>query len=206
MALFSNQAEAKRVADRVAAAERGTAGEIVVAVARRSADYGRERALACLLLTLLAALMGYHFLPQVEELWLLCAQAPLAALLWWLSGASPCLRTLVPRAVRRAAVRARAQQLFVELGVTETEQRSGVLLFLSEREHGVELLADRGIHERVDAELWPALVQAVAAAVRDGQAADGLCEAVDAIGEALAEHFPPRPGDRNELPDAVARL
>ena len=52
MALFADQAEAERVAQRVVAAERGTAGEIVVAVARRSSDYGAERALFSLLWTL----------------------------------------------------------------------------------------------------------------------------------------------------------
>jgi putative membrane protein len=206
MALFASQAEADRVAERVAAAERGTAGEIVVAVARRSSDYGAQRALFSLAWTLGWALVGYFALPQLPELWLLYAELPLALLGWWLSGLPAILRACVPRAARQAAVHARAQQLFVEQGVTETRGRSGVLLFLSESEQRLELLADRGIHERVGTEVWQSLVTAVGTAIHAGHAADGVCAAVDAIGRALAQHFPPEPGDDNELPDAPQRV
>ncbi|MEY2931640.1 MAG: hypothetical protein RL033_2389 [Pseudomonadota bacterium] len=206
MALFAHQAEAERVAQRVAAAERGTAGEIVVAVARRSSDYGAERALFSLLWMLGWALAGYFWLPQVPELWLLYSELPLALLGWWLSGTPALSRRLVPRSTQHAAVQARAQQLFLQQGVTETQQRSGVLLFFSETERRMELIADRGIHERVGAEVWQALLTSVSSAIQGGHAADGVCAAVDAIGQALAKHFPAEPGDRNELPDAPARV
>jgi putative membrane protein len=205
MALL-DEAAAKTIAEHVAAAERRTAGEIVVAVARRSDEYGRQRAVFCLLLTLLGALLVYHYLPQVPEPWVLGGQAPLAVGGWWLSGIPTLLRRLVARDAQHAAVRSRAQQLFLELGVTETKQRSGVLLLISEAEHRVELLADRGIHERVGGELWEALVQSVTAALVDGHAAQGICEAVDAVGDALAQHFPRSESDVNELPDAVTRV
>lgn len=206
MALLSDGAGAQRVAERVAAAESRSAGEIVVAVARRSAEYGRERAWFTLILTLCAALGAYRFVPQLHEVWLLCAQAPFALVAWGLSGLPGLLRRLVPRAVQHAAVHARAQQLFLELGVTETRERSGVLLLLSESEHRVELLADRGIHERVGSEVWQGLVQTVTRAIREGRPADGVCAAVDAIGDALARHFPRAADDTNELPDAVQRV
>lgn len=206
MALFAGEAEAERVAQRVAEAERATAGEIVVAVTRRSSDYGTERALLTLIWTLSGALSGYFFLPQLPELWLLYAELPLALLGWWLSGVPAVLRRCVPRAAQRAAVHARAQQLFLEQGVTETRQRSGVLLFFSEAEHRMELIADRGIHERVGGELWQSLVTSVSTAIHDGHAADGVCAAVDSIGQALAQHFPPEADDRNELPDAPTRV
>jgi putative membrane protein len=206
MALLAAEAEAKLVAERVAAAEQRSAGEIVVAVVRRSAEYGGERASASLLLTLSVALAVYHFVPAVPEVWVLCGQAPVALALWWLSGLPAPLRYVVPRAIQHEAVHARAQQLFLQLGVTETKQRSGVLLLLSESERRVELLADRGIHERVGAERWQSLVQAVSAAIRDGNAAQGVCAAVDSIGEALAQHFPREAGDTNELPDAVRQI
>jgi putative membrane protein len=206
MPLLSSEADVKLVTERVAAAELRTAGEIVIAVARRSAEYGRERAFVSWVVTLLVALLVYHFLPQLPEIWVLCGQAPFALAAWWLSGLPVLLRHWVPRAVQDSAVHSRAQQLFLELGVTETRQRSGVLLLLSESERRVELLADRGIHERVGSERWQALVQAVSAAIRQGQAAQGVGAAVDSIGEALAQHFPREADDTNELPDAVRRI
>jgi len=206
MGLFASEVERQRVAERVTLAERRTAGEIVVVVARRSGDYAVERAAFSGGLTLLAVLAGYFWLPMVPELWLLCAQAPVGFLAWWFSGLSPVLRLLVPRAAQHGAVRARAEQLFVERGVTETRGRSGVLLYLSEGEHRVELLADRGIHERVGAEGWQRVVDQVVGMIRQGHAADGIAAAVDSIGESLAQHFPREADDVNELPDAVTRL
>jgi putative membrane protein len=194
--------ETARVAEHVAAAERGTAGEIVVVLAERSAGYERQRAAVSFATTLLVAVALYRFVPELHELWLLCGQAPLALVVWWLSGRRPLTRLLAPRAVQADAVRARSRQVFIEHGVTETRERSGVLLFLSEMERRVELLADRGIHERVGAELWQALVDDVVAEIRGGHAADGITRAVDVIGARLAEHFPPSAADTNELPDA----
>jgi putative membrane protein len=196
----------KQVAERVGAAEQRTAGEIVIALARRSSDYGRERALASFVATLVVAVGVYHFLPQLPEVWVLCGQAPLGLAFWWLSAWPVLLRRVVPREAQHSGVHARAQQLFLELGVTETRQRSGVLLLLSESERRVELLADRGIHERVGSEVWQALVQTVTGSIREGRAVEGVCAAVDSIGAALAQHFPPEADDTNELPNAVQRV
>ncbi len=202
MAHLLSVEETARVAEHVAQAERGTAGEIVVVLAERSDGYDRQRAAASFTATLLCALLLYFFVPALPELWVLCAQAPIMVLFWWLTGQRPITRALVPGRLQRDAVLARAEQAFIEQGVTETRERSGVLLFLSETERRVELLADRGIHERVGTEVWQALVVDVVTAIRSGQAASGITRAVDAIGARLAEHFPPSPGDVNELSDA----
>jgi putative membrane protein len=198
--------ETAQVAEHVAAAERGTAGEIVVVLAERSAGYEGRRAAVSFTATLLVAVALYRFVPAIHELWLLCGQAPLALGFWWLSARRPVTRWIVPRAAQTDAVQARSKQVFLEHGVTETRERSGVLLFLSETEQRVELLADRGIHERVGAELWQALVDEVVTQIRGGHAAAGITRAVDAIGARLAQHFPPSAGDTNELPDAPRQL
>jgi putative membrane protein len=47
---------------------------------------------------------------------------------------------------------------------------------------------------------------ALLAEIRNGQLADGLVAAVDRIGAVLAEHFPPRKRDANELSDDLVIL
>jgi putative membrane protein len=126
--------------------------------------------------------------------------------LYWLSGLAWFTRTLVPEELCRQKVSARAKQLFLEHGVTETRDRSGVLVYLSEAEHRIEILADRGVHERVGKDGWQRTVDGVVQAIRAGQAGQGVLAAIETIGAALAEHFPPRPDDVNELSDAVVRL
>jgi putative membrane protein len=206
MATLLSTTEASTVAEHVARAERGTAGEIVVVLAERSAGYERQRVAASFTATLLAAMALYTFVPAIPELWVLCAEAPIMLLCWWLSGLSPVTRALVPSGAQRVAVLARAEQSFIEQGVTETRDRSGVLLFLSEAERRVELLADRGIHERVGTEEWQMLVNEVVKAIREGRAGAGIASAVDAIGARLAQHFPPRSDDLNELADEPRRV
>jgi putative membrane protein len=76
------------------------------------------------------------------------------------------------------------------------------LLFVSELEHRVEVIADRGITERVEAGMWQSVVDDLISALRVGQGAAGVLRAIERIGVVLASEFPIRDGDRNELADA----
>jgi putative membrane protein len=140
-----------------------------------------------------------HALPP----WLVPLQLLVALGLWWIAGRPAVLRRLVPRSVRTRAVDARAKQVFLDRGVTETRDRSGVLVFVSRLEHRVEILADKGIHERVGVEGWKRHVDSIVSAIASDRTVDGLLEAIEAIGTELAEHFPRRPDDINELADTV---
>jgi putative membrane protein len=195
--------ERKRIATLVAEAERGTAGELVTVVARQSAAYGAFRFGWAAMLALCLAVVVHVLAPSVPADWLLGAQGPVALGLWWLFGSPTLLRWITPRAVQHRAVSDRVKQLFLELGVTETRDRSGVLVYLSELERRVEILADRGIHEHVGSEAWQAMVDELVGAIQGGRAAEGLATIIERIGRELAAKFPPRPDDTNELPDEV---
>ncbi len=205
MGRLLREEELAAIGQHVAAAELRTAGEIVVSVAEQSSSYARERLSFSFVVTLVTAVLVHVLVPSIPSTWVLCGQAPLVVLCFWFSAQPWFVRQLVPEGVQQLAVNGRAKQLFLEHGVTETRERSGVLLYLSEAEHRIELLADRGIHERVGAEAWERTVREVVAAIRGGRAAAGITSAVDSIGEVLARHFPPSAGDVNELPDAPRR-
>jgi uncharacterized membrane protein len=66
------------------------------------------------------------------------------------------------------------------------------------------VIGDRGIHERVGQEYWARLVAAVTAHFRAEHARDGFIHAIAEVGAVLAEHFPRRPDDVNELGDEVS--
>jgi uncharacterized membrane protein len=97
-----------------------------------------------------------------------------------------------------------AAQAFERLGMTRTEERNGILLFVSVRDRHVAVIGDRGIHERVPDTFWAQVVLAVEAAFAEGRFADGLVNGIAMAGAQLAEHFPHRAGDRNELPDTIS--
>lgn len=218
MSLLSEQ-DRQRIEAAVKVAEARTAGEIVTVVSERSHDYGRWRALVTAVATVLVA-SAIHcgwdrvvsavpsllsVLPYDASTWLIPFQLAIAAAVWWITGRAWLLRVLLPASVRTAAVRNRAKQAFLDHGVTETRDRSGVLIFLSELEHQVHILADRGIHERLGVETWQRHVRTIARAIAEDRAGNGIVEVVQEIGEELATAFPARDDDENELPDGVHR-
>ena len=104
---------------------------------------------------------------------------------------------------RDATARERAVMMFGKLRVWDTENDTGVLIYLLLAERRIEIVADRGIDARVADEHWQTLVAGMAEAFRHGRFEDGLNAAIDAVGALLVEHFPLAEGERdeNELPD-----
>lgn len=189
----------------VEAAERRTAGELVVVLARRSADYAGFRAgLAASLAVALGAEAAYLL---EAPLWLLfLAQLPVGALVYLLLGHSAWLRWFVPKPVREEAVLQRAFSEFMQNGVGNTRERSGVLVFISEAEHRAIILADQGINARVASSEWQADIDTLLQAIRKREAAKGLLAVIHRIGDILAESFPAQPDDQNELSNAVREV
>jgi Predicted membrane protein len=95
--------------------------------------------------------------------------------------------------------RERAIEMFSNLRVWDTEQNSGVLVYLLLADHDIEIVADRGIAARVDATAWEAVAQAMEAAFRQGEFERGALEGIRRIGELLAQNFPPSGDNRDEL-------
>jgi putative membrane protein len=220
-----NEADHAAVTAAVAAAERGTSGEIVTVVAARSDSY-RDVALlwsiaaAFLALALIAAFPGF-FLDLLDRLRGGWGHAPSARTLLTLlflaiaatfAAASllltvmPLRIALTPGAVRSRRARARALDLFRVGAEKRTVGHTGVLLYLSLEEHRAEIVTDAAIHAKVRPEVWGEAMAALIDAVRDGRPGEGLVAAVGRIGTVLAEHFPRGAGDTNELPDRLIEL
>lgn len=203
MAASISEADQLRLSQQVTEVERHTAGELVVVVLKRSATYSTYRlaaANALALLTVGAMHLAWPLIPAGE---LLGAEVVTLALAFWLLAMPALLRRVVPRPVQQQAVSDRTRQLFIELGVTETRERSGVLIVLSLLEHRIEILGDRGIHEHLGAQAWADLVRSFTQAARAGAAVEGLSQVISRVGVELRTRFPARSDDVNELPDAV---
>jgi len=98
-----------------------------------------------------------------------------------------------------------ARGAFERLGMARTAQRNGVLFYVAVGDRRLAVIGDAGIHERVEPGFWDHVVARVERGLAAGRPAEGLIEGVEAAGTALAEHFPPRAGDVNELPDGLSR-
>lgn len=103
---------------------------------------------------------------------------------------------------RGQSPRARAIEVFSQLRVWDTEQNSGVLIYLLLAEHKVEIVADRGIHAKVGKAGWEAICQQMERRFRAGEFETGVVEGIAAITALLQQHFPASHDNPNELPDA----
>jgi uncharacterized membrane protein len=98
--------------------------------------------------------------------------------------------------------RDRAALLFSHLRVWDTEDNSGVLLYVLLAEHRIEIVADRGISRLVSSPEWDAITAHMREAFAQGRFREAVQTGVAEAGALLARHFP---GDgkprENQLPD-----
>ena len=104
---------------------------------------------------------------------------------------------------RDASVRQRAEMLFAKLRMWDTDERNGVLLYVELADHGIEIVADRGIAAQVAPAQWQAICGEVVQRFAAGEFEGGVIAGIERIGDLLAQHFPARDGERNadELPN-----
>jgi putative membrane protein len=225
-----SQADQDRIAQAVAEAEKTTAGEIYCVLAP---EVGDDRAVpliwatgAALLLPALALLAGFR--PEMlsrlfggwsighaaaQDVAILSAlltyvglQAAIFAIVAALVSIPAMRRALIPAAVKKARVRQAALDYFLAKDLHLTRERTGVLIFAALAEHRVEVIADDGVHAAAPSGVWDEVVADLVAGLKRGAVADGFVAAIARAGAILAAHAPPRPDDRNELPDGLTVL
>jgi putative membrane protein len=222
--MLFNDTDRARIAAAIAAAEATTAGEIVVIISTRAHRYTATMlaaaVLAAFVLPFVAVLAGWTpslLVPDWDALDAATRErrgiegfAAVQALVF--VGALALVaglrldRALTPRGLRRDRVHHAAIMQFRARGLTATQGRTGVLLYLDEAEHVAEVIADEAVFARVAAEDWGETIGALIAGIKAGRAADGLVAAIERAGAVLAAHLPPRADDVNELPDALIEL
>lgn len=184
----------------VQSAERATSGEIVPVIVERSDPYAELRFGAAALVAFACAALALAFEPGLAP-WLVPTQLGVFAAGAWLFGRPALLRRLVADEVVTRRVARAAALAFHEAGLVETRERTGILIYVSLLEHRVLVLADRGIHARVEAGTWDSVVARIVAGICENRAEAGLADGIRLCGEILSERFPIRPGDLNELPN-----
>jgi putative membrane protein len=186
----------------IAAIERTSAVEVVVAVRRRSATYLHANVIigaAAAIAGLAVMLFGEHVFGLVSILIDPFAVGGLVgAAVELLPGVK---RLLAPAAMRHRQVARAARATFVERGVHNTRDRSGVLVYISWLERQVVLVADGGIDRRLPAEARAQAEQGLTAAMASGGAV--VARELEKLAEVLASAMPRRNDDTNELPDAI---
>jgi putative membrane protein len=206
MIRFSAEDKA-RITAAIHAAEKSTSGEFVAVVAHASDHYVVLPLLWSAILALLFP--GACLLAGVSARWVHIYQIQLLIfiILTILLLSVPGLHLkLIPARVKHARASRLAQAQFYQQGVQLTAHHSGVLFFVSLAERYVEIVADKGIHEKLGEAHWKGIIDKFLAHVSRGRVVDGFVDAIGACGAAMAEHYPPDPGHTNQLSDGLIEL
>ncbi|MEI7036235.1 TPM domain-containing protein [Fulvimonas yonginensis] len=116
-------------------------------------------------------------------------------------------RLTVRAVLAGVSARARAEEVFAQLRVWDTEDNCGVLIYLLLSEQRIEIVADRGIARRVPQAQWDAICARMRGAFARAEWREGSLAGIEAVHALLREHFPA--GDRpnpDELPDRPVLL
>ncbi|MBX3705567.1 MAG: hypothetical protein KF911_02955 [Pseudomonadales bacterium] len=197
-------AEQRAIAARITELERHTDAELVTVLAARSDDYRYIPVLWAALAALAVPSLAL-FAPWSAGV-TVAVQLATFCLLALVFSLPPIQFRLIPRRVREWRASGMARRQFLALGLHATRDATGVLLFVSEAEHYVEIIADRGVHARVPDAAWDAVVGEFVASVRAGATRAGFETALARCEAILAEAVPRSGAPRNELEDRLVLI
>lgn len=184
--------------------EKKTSGEIVPVIASSSYDYPRASHLGGLLLGVLSAVCIAMLLDR-EDMWVFLALFLAAYLLFSrLLSAIPELKMpfITKREMREEVEEAALTSFFVN-GLHRTRDLTGIIIYVSVYERQVQILADKGINDKVNPAVWDEVVADISKGIKEGKAGEALCRGVKRCGELITENFPVKHDDTDELPNLI---
>ena len=195
--------ERERIRLTVHAAEQSTNAEIVPMIVSRSGLYRDAQHRAGLLLALVVLTLmltteivwlpwGWH---SSNAAWLLLATILAYGIGVGLGTLAPVISLLTPTDRMQHKVRLRAERAFAKHVVSQTRERTGVLIMVSLLEHQIYVLADQSIFQRVPSDRWSSVIEAAVIRLKGGDIVGGLCQGIQECGTLLAAVCPGRPGD-----------
>jgi putative membrane protein len=205
MAKLTKEAK-ERIRQAVQKAEKSTSGEFVTVIAKKSDDYLHIPLLWASVLSLLVPVI-FLFILKIHNGFLIFNVQAATLVFFFLVLQIDFLKMLfVPRAVKQLRARRNAYLQFYEQGVSNTKDRSGILLFVSMAERYVEIIADEGINKKVDGNFWEIIVNEFILKVKENRIEEGFIDTIEKCSEILSRHFPIKPNDKNELSDHLIEL
>ena len=108
-----------------------------------------------------------------------------------------------PKQDKQLELKELALKEFQSLGMDKTRDKTGILLFLLLKEKKFQILADKGINDKVPQEVWDGIAAELVDYFKKKEYLTGIKKTVGKMGKILTEHFPIKADDTNELSDEV---
>ena len=197
---MGRKADVDRIVNAVETAEKLTSAEFVVALEPRSGSYRDIDLIFAVSLNFAVMLFAFFGPIVVSPDWVPLNLIILFALAWLFSAYTPFIRRLFCSSERmETQVRELAQLQFLNQGVTQTRGRTGVMVLVSQLEKRVAVAADSGVTRSVDDEKWKELMGEIQGGFDGGDLSATAVQAVEKLGEFLAEPLPVAKDDIDEL-------
>ncbi|MES2626591.1 MAG: TPM domain-containing protein [Pseudomonadota bacterium] len=204
MALL-NSAQQQKIADQIRDIESRTDAELVTVLASRSDNYNYVSLMWAAVLALLVpifALMLPFWLNTRDIVLLQCGLFLVLALLFRIPA---ILYLIVPKRIRYWRAANMARRAFLDNNLHHTMGESGILIFVSEAERYVEIIADRGLDKLVTPGQWQELVDEFILAVKKGDTFQGFENCLRRCGDELISKLPITQ-TKDELPNHLVMI
>lgn len=205
---FSEQ-EKQNIKEAVNKVEKTTSGEIVTFFVNKSNNYINAAIFSSLIaglffLLLINVLSYFWLLPFKLDIFLYSLfQILFMGMGFIMVYFIPSLkRSLTKKEKLQREVHNKANEAFISEEVFNTKDRTGILIFISEFEHIVEIVADSGINQKAERAELTEIVQTIISGIKNKRAAKGIVTAIHQYGNLLVKSgYTIKEDDQNELKD-----
>ena len=190
--------------ERIRATESRTDAEIVMVLAKRSDNYGYAPFLfaACTSMLIPLASLFWPFWLSLSEVVFIQFMAFFGLTI--LLRIPALVRLVVPRRTKFLRASNIAMRQFLTQQVHTTKDNLGLLIFVSELEHYIEIIPDHGL-TRIENKVWEIAITNAIPLLQRGRVEESFKSIIDLIGSELVEHFP-KTRDKAELPNRLIEI
>lgn len=93
---------------------------------------------------------------------------------------------------------------FNRLGMKNTKDRNGVLVYVAYKSRKCAIVGDEGINSVVPANFWDECYSIMTSHFKENDFGGGIAASIAKVGEKLKEYFPYQDDDTNELPNDIS--
>ncbi len=206
MKKYFSENELEQISKAVREAEKTTSAEIVPVFYTSCSDYWESHCLSGMIVSLFgsASLVVYNFIYQP---WLLSIEIFFLSQLFLilfgilLAYFFPSWRRIfLNRNEVLTRVQDKAYRVFLEVGLSDTKDKTGILLFMSFFEREAFLITDEGIRKIISSPIWDGILAQLMLGMKTKNKTEAIINAIDSMGS-LLKQIPIQAGDKNELRD-----
>ena len=98
-----------------------------------------------------------------------------------------------------------ALEVFHYLKMYNTKEQNGVLIYVAVDNKAFVIYGDKGINDIVGSDFWNSTRDKIAPQFKNSNFKEGLIDGITEAGSVLAQHFPWKHGDQNELDNSISK-